>query len=91
MNLVHPDGMAYSASNDDLHISFEPSQEYSGIAKAASRRRFGTSEEGLFAARVVEAEKLSSVLAEAVEAVKEGRGAVVGVVLEEEKPGRMGF
>lgn len=91
MNLVHPDGMAFSASNEELQISFEPSPDYSGIAKAGAGKLFGKSKEGLYAARVVDPEKLSKVLDEAVRAVQDGRGAVVEVVLDEQKSGRMGF
>jgi len=91
MNLVHPDGMAFSASNEELQISFEPSPDYSGIAKAGSGKRFWKSEKSLYAARVVDPEQLPIVLGSAVKSVLEGRGAVVEVVLDEEKPGRMGF
>jgi thiamine pyrophosphate-dependent acetolactate synthase large subunit-like protein len=91
MNLVHPDGLAFKASNEELHISLEPSPDYSGIAKAASGEKFGEMKGGLFAAKVSSSEELGRVLAEAVSVVKGGRGAVVEVLLEEEKAGRMGF
>ena len=92
MNLVHPDGLAFQESvNKELHISFEPSPDYSAIGKAASGKTFGSSEGGMSAARVTSPEDLGKVLNEAVTEVKGGRGAVVEVVLEEEKAGIMDF
>ena len=52
INLVHPDGLASEASNEELHVSFEPSMDYSGVAKAASGKKFGGLERGIFAAKV---------------------------------------
>lgn len=68
--LVHPDGLGSQASNGDINISFEPSPDYSGIAKAAAGG-------DLFAARVEEAADLEGKLREAIEAVEGGRSAVL--------------
>ena len=84
LELVHPDGLGSRSSNRDLHISFDPSPDYPGIAKAAAGKCFGESKEGLYTAKADTAEELERVLAEAVEAVKAGRGAVVEAVLVEE-------
>src|SRR5690606_19534230 len=32
--LVHPDGLGSKATNEEINISFEPSPDYAGIAKA---------------------------------------------------------
>ena len=84
LELVHPTSLASTSSNKDLHISFEPSPDYSGIAKAAAGRSFGGLKEGLFAGRAENGQELKALLAQAVEAVKEGRGAVVEAVLDDE-------
>lgn len=91
MNLVHPDGMAFSASNEELQISFEPSPDYSGIAKAGAGKRFGKFEEGMYATKVIDPERLPVLLEEAVKLVQEGRGAIIEIVIDEVKPGRMDF
>ncbi|OAA53712.1 thiamine pyrophosphate enzyme [Cordyceps fumosorosea ARSEF 2679] len=69
-NLVHPDGIAQTATNDEINIAFNPTPDYAGIAKAAACG-------DLFAARVSEAEALPGVLREAIENVKAGRSAVL--------------
>ncbi|CAI4217593.1 unnamed protein product [Parascedosporium putredinis] len=61
--LVHPDGEASRATNEEINISFDPVPDYSGIAKAAAGGQ-------LHAARVDKAEDLERVLAEAVKAVQ---------------------
>ncbi|CAI6087161.1 unnamed protein product [Clonostachys chloroleuca] len=35
MLLVHPNGLAAKATNEEIKISFEPAPDYAGIAKAA--------------------------------------------------------
>jgi hypothetical protein len=45
----------------------------------------------VYAARVIDPGQLPVVLEEAVKVVQEGGGAIIEVVLDEEKPGRMGF
>lgn len=73
--LVHPDGLGSKATNEELNISFAPSPDYSGIAKAAAGGN-------LFAEKVVHADRLEDVLKRAVESVQNGVGAVIdaGVV-----------
>ena len=68
--LVHPDGVGSKASNDELNISFEPSPDYAGIAKAAAAGN-------LWAGRAETMEELGSLLPLAVESVKRGVGAVL--------------
>ena len=70
--LVHPEGEASRASNEEINISFEPSPDYAGIAKAAAGGE-------LHAARVDSAGELEGVLGEAIKAVEGGLSAVVDV------------
>lgn len=72
MLLVHPDGYGSQIDNRELNISFEPSPDYSGIARAASDGK-------IHAARVNKIEKLDSVLKEAIRIVESGTSAVVDV------------
>ncbi|KAL5343994.1 hypothetical protein BJX70DRAFT_393415 [Aspergillus crustosus] len=65
MLLVHPDGIGSTLSNNELNISVEPSPDYSGIARAAS-------DGAIHAVRVKEADKLESVLREAIGIVQSG-------------------
>ncbi|KAH6869693.1 thiamine pyrophosphate enzyme, N-terminal TPP binding domain-containing protein [Thelonectria olida] len=74
MLLVHPDGLASRASNSELNISFDPSPNYSEIARAASDGQ-------IFAVRVKSAEELQSSLQGALEAVKSGTSAVLDVAV----------
>ncbi|KAH6661795.1 thiamine pyrophosphate enzyme, N-terminal TPP binding domain-containing protein [Plectosphaerella plurivora] len=74
MLLVHPDGPASRATNAELNISFDPSPDYSGIAKAASNGE-------IFASRVGNADDLRSAIEGAVEAMKQGRSAVLDVAV----------
>lgn len=84
LELVHPTGLASISPNKDLHISLEPSPDYGGIAKAAAGESFGESKVGLFTGKADNAQKLEAVLAKAIEAVREGRGAVVEAILEDD-------
>ncbi|PFH63116.1 hypothetical protein XA68_17760 [Ophiocordyceps unilateralis] len=68
--LVHPDGLGSKASNEEANISFDPTPDYAGIAKAAG-------DGDIFAARVSEASKLEGVLKEAIASVQAGQTAVV--------------
>ncbi|PLB50077.1 acetolactate synthase [Aspergillus steynii IBT 23096] len=70
MLLVHPDGIGSEVDNGALNISFEPSPDCSGIARAASDGH-------IHAVRVADAGKLDSVLREAVRVVQSGTSAVV--------------
>lgn len=68
--LVHPDGEASRASNEDINISFAPPPDYAGIAAAAGAG-------DVHALRVDRAEELEAVLRDAVAKVLAGRTAVV--------------
>lgn len=70
MLLVHPDGHGSKVDNRELNISFEPSPDYSGIAKAAS-------DGNIHAVRVKDLTNLVPVLKEAIEIVQGGTSAVV--------------
>ena len=70
--LVHPEGEASRATNEEINISFDPSPDYAGIAKAAAGGE-------LHAARVDSAGELEGVLGEAIRAVEGGVPAVVDV------------
>lgn len=69
---MHPDGEGSKASNEEINISFAPSPDYAGIAKAAAGG-------DLFAARVDNVADLEGVLKEAIETVKGGQSAVLDV------------
>ncbi|KAL2823557.1 thiamine pyrophosphate enzyme, N-terminal TPP binding domain-containing protein [Aspergillus cavernicola] len=75
MLLVHPDGMGSTLSNGELNISFEPSPDYSGIARAAS-------DGNIHGVRVKEADRLEAVLKEAIEVVQGGTSAVVDAFVQ---------
>lgn len=68
--LVHPDGEAASATNENINISFSPAPDYAGIAAAA-----GSGD--IHAFRVSKADELGSVLEQAVAKVLGGQTAVV--------------
>lgn len=70
LELVHPNGLGANATNEEIHISFDPAPDYAGIAKAAAGG-------DLFAARVDKAADLEKVLGEAIQAVQGGQAAVV--------------
>lgn len=70
MLLVHPDGHGSKVDNRELNISFDPSPDYSGIARAAS-------DGNIYAARVKDVAELVSVLKEAIEVVRGGTSAVI--------------
>lgn len=70
--LVHPDGLGSKATNEEINISFNPTPDYAGIAKAA-----GCGE--IFAGRAGTTAELDSVLQEAIEKVKGGQSAVIDV------------
>lgn len=62
-------------SNEELNISFAPTPDYSGIAKAAAGGN-------LWAAHASTAEDLDKLLPEAVKAVLGGQSAVLDAHLE---------
>lgn len=72
--LVHPDGLGSKATNEEMSLSFAPSPDYAGIAKAAAGGE-------LFAEKVASVDKLDDVLKRAVESVKNGVTAVLDVVV----------
>ncbi|ETN46063.1 uncharacterized protein HMPREF1541_00247 [Cyphellophora europaea CBS 101466] len=78
MLLVHPDGEGSKVDNRALNISFDPTPDYAGIAKAASGGR-------VWAGCVRTVKELLEELPKAVEAVKGGRSAVLEVQLEPEQ------
>ncbi|KAL4933335.1 putative thiamine pyrophosphate enzyme [Aspergillus undulatus] len=75
MLLVHPNGDGSRATNEDLNISFAPTPDYPGIAKAASGGHMWTGT----AATVAELGKL---LPEAIQSVLDGTGAVLEAQLD---------
>ena len=78
--------MAAKSSNEDLLISFHPTPDYAGIAKAAAGKQFGDLEGGLYTATVGTAEELDAALTEAIQEVSTGRGACIEVLLADESP-----
>ncbi|KAI9710894.1 MAG: hypothetical protein M1828_002005 [Chrysothrix sp. TS-e1954] len=87
--LVHPEGHASKATNEELNISFAPSPDYAGIARAAGAGGFNG--KGLWAERVYKAEEVDAVIMKAVEMVKGGRAAVVEAQLEGKEGKFVGF
>ncbi|PWY89484.1 putative thiamine pyrophosphate enzyme [Aspergillus sclerotioniger CBS 115572] len=75
MLLVHPNGDGSRATNEDLNISFAPTPDYPGIAKAASGGTFW----GAQASTVAELQKL---LPEAIKSVQNGTTAVLEAQLD---------
>ena len=75
LELVHPHGLGSKVDNIELNISFEPTPDYAGIAKAASGGK-------LYAGRAGTVDELERVLSEAVEAVKAGTSAVIDCHLD---------
>ena len=73
--LVHPDGEGSKVSNEELNISFAPTPDYAGIAKAASGHKAWAGHAGTV-------DDLLKKLPEAVAAVKSGRCAIVDAHLE---------
>ncbi|KAI1962864.1 hypothetical protein LOZ58_002488 [Ophidiomyces ophidiicola] len=68
--LVHPDEAGSRATNEELNISFAPTPDYAGIAKAAAGGK-------LWAGRAGTVEELAKLLPEAVRSVLDGKGAVL--------------
>ncbi|PLN83681.1 thiamine pyrophosphate-requiring enzyme [Aspergillus taichungensis] len=75
MLLVHPEGDGSRATNEDLNISFAPSPDYAGIAKAASG---GT----VWAGRAATVAELGRLLPEAIKCVQSGTAAVLEAQLD---------
>jgi thiamine pyrophosphate-dependent acetolactate synthase large subunit-like protein len=74
MLLVHPDGPASRATKEELNISFAPSPDYAGIAKAASNGE-------IFGARAANSSQFLSALEAAIESLDRGVSAVVDVAI----------
>ncbi|KAF4449686.1 hypothetical protein F53441_7087 [Fusarium austroafricanum] len=74
MLLVHPDGPASRATNEELNISFAPSPDYAGIAKAASNGL-------IFGARVMDSSEFQTALNGAIESLDRGVSAVLDVAI----------
>lgn len=68
--LVHPQGEGSKVSNEDLNISFVPTPDYAGIAKAAAGGE-------LYSAIVDSVDSLEDILPKAVSAVLSGTPAVI--------------
>ncbi|RJE25976.1 Thiamine pyrophosphate enzyme [Aspergillus sclerotialis] len=75
LELVHPTGLGSQVNNLDLNISFSPTPDYAGIAKAAA----GNHAWGGVAAN---AEQLGYLLPQAIESVRNGVLAVLEVRLD---------
>ncbi|KAI9807656.1 MAG: hypothetical protein M1825_005597 [Sarcosagium campestre] len=73
--LVHPQGYVSNATDEELNISFAPSPDYAGIAKAAAGGN-------LWAERAKTVQDLDSLLPEAIKAVQSGVGAVIDAYLQ---------
>jgi thiamine pyrophosphate-dependent acetolactate synthase large subunit-like protein len=80
--LVHPEGEGSKVSNEKLNISFDPSPDYAGIAKAAAGGN-------LWAGRAGDVGELLDMLPQAVESVKNGVGAVLEACLFEGMEGEV--
>ncbi|KAF2650782.1 thiamine diphosphate-binding protein [Lophiostoma macrostomum CBS 122681] len=75
MLLVHPNGEGSKVSNEELNISFAPTPDYSGIAKAAAGGE-------IWAAHASTADELGKLLPEAIKSVLSGTSAVLDAHLE---------
>ncbi|EON99049.1 putative acetolactate synthase protein [Phaeoacremonium minimum UCRPA7] len=74
LELVHPTGYGSAVSNKDLNISFDPTPDYSGIAKAAAGGK-------AWAGVAATVEELNQMLPDAIEHVKNGLSAILEVRL----------
>lgn len=75
MLLVHPDGDASRATNEELNISFAPTPNYAGIAKAASGGE-------IWAGCAATVADLGRLLPEAIKSVQNGTTAVLEAQLD---------
>ncbi|KAF2870481.1 acetolactate synthase-like protein catalytic subunit [Massariosphaeria phaeospora] len=75
MLAVHPDGLGSKATNEELNISFDPTPDYSGIAKAAAGG-------DIWASHASTAQDLEKLLPEAIKSVLGGKTAVLDAHLE---------
>lgn len=72
---VHPNGAGSKRTNEEMNISFAPTPDYVGIARAAAGGQLWTN-------RARSVEELGRVLPEAVKAVSNGTGAVIEAQLD---------
>ncbi|KAL4941293.1 hypothetical protein BDV06DRAFT_223251 [Aspergillus oleicola] len=75
MLLVHPNGDGSRATNEDLNISFAPTPDYPGVAKAASGGH-------IWAGTAATVAELGKLLPEAIQSVLNGTGAVLEAQLD---------
>ena len=75
MLLVHPDGDGSRATNEELNISFAPTPDYAGIAKAASGGE-------IWAGCAATVADLGRLLPEAIKSVQNGTTAVLEAQLD---------
>ncbi|KAE8334264.1 hypothetical protein BDV24DRAFT_146151 [Aspergillus arachidicola] len=75
MLLVHPEGDGSRATNEDLNISFAPTPDYPGIAKAAAGGE-------LWTGTATTVSDLTRMLPEAIKAVQSGTTAVLEAQLD---------
>ncbi|KAJ5354613.1 Thiamine pyrophosphate enzyme C-terminal TPP-binding [Penicillium brevicompactum] len=75
MLLVHPEGDGSRATNEDLNISFAPTPDYAGIAKAAAGGE-------LWAGRASTVAELAQKLPDAIKSVLNGQAAVLEAQLD---------
>ncbi|PLB55824.1 thiamine pyrophosphate-requiring enzyme [Aspergillus steynii IBT 23096] len=75
MLLVHPEGDGSRATNEELNISFAPTPDYPGIAKAASGGEVWAGHAGTVA-------QLAKLLPEAIQTVQNGTSAVLEAQLD---------
>lgn len=73
--LVHPEGEGSKVSNEELNISFAPTPDYAGLAKAAGAG-------DLWAGRASTVGELAEKLPQAVQSVQSGTAAVLEVQLD---------
>ncbi|WYZ41016.1 hypothetical protein EsH8_IV_001357 [Colletotrichum jinshuiense] len=74
LQLVHPDGYGAASTNEDLNISFSPTPDFSGIAKAAAGGK-------AWAGVASSVRDLDAMIPEAVKAVESGISAILEVRL----------
>lgn len=74
MQLVHPSGYGAASTNAELNISFSPTPDFSGIAKAAAG---GNAWAGVAGS----VKDLNTMIPEAVKAVESGISAILEVRL----------
>lgn len=81
LELVHPDGLAVKAQDVDLNISIAPAPDYGGIAKAATGHSMKGMDQSIYGCKASTMDELEGALKQGVEAVKEGKSAVVEAIL----------